>query len=237
MSYRDEIKAHAKTGCAGEVSIIGVLAIYICIHQPSVYAERSSPQNPRVETSDVRSILFPRSSSLLSVVSLFSALRSSDPFFQPFSRVTRLRDTPITYRAARNAMRYVLALFRNSAVDARASFRFVRASSLFLESHEERRTYRFLLASPRSSTEILQGLEALSCRIRLKYLNEGTILRQVFCPVIYGIYTVINYVVYHELLLLKLHLSGGLEKNSSSKSTVERKQQDLFQISEINKRD
>lgn len=39
VTYGDEIKAYAKTGCAGEVPVIGVLAIYICIRQPSVYTE------------------------------------------------------------------------------------------------------------------------------------------------------------------------------------------------------
>lgn len=41
VTYGDEIKAYAKTGCAGEVlsPVIGVLAIYICIYQPSIYAK------------------------------------------------------------------------------------------------------------------------------------------------------------------------------------------------------
>ena len=35
----------------------------------------------------------------------------------------------------------------------------------------------------------------------------------------------------------KLHLAGSLERNPSSKDMIERKLQDLFQISEINNRD
>lgn len=56
---------------------------------------------PRDERRTFR--LFSRSFSLLSPVSLFSALWSSVSFFQPFSRVTRLRGTPVTYK--RHAMR------------------------------------------------------------------------------------------------------------------------------------
>jgi len=53
VTYGDEIKAQAKTGCAGEVSVIGVLAIYICIHQPSEAVLRVYPP---YETNDVRFI-------------------------------------------------------------------------------------------------------------------------------------------------------------------------------------
>lgn len=90
VTYGDEIKAHAKTGCAGEVSVIGVLAIYICIHQPSTYTPVSSERILVYEPNDVRSSSlvpffspsssFPphspslslRSSSLASLLTFFS---------------------------------------------------------------------------------------------------------------------------------------------------------------------
>lgn len=74
VTYGDEIKAHAKTGCAGEVSVIGVLAIYICIHQPSIYAPVSSERILVYEPNDdVRSFSFLLHRSLLFIVLFFSA--------------------------------------------------------------------------------------------------------------------------------------------------------------------
>lgn len=185
VTYGDEIKAHAKTGCAGEVSVIGVLAIYICIHQPSIYAPVSSERILVYEPNDdVRSFSFLLHRSLLFIVLFFSArLAFSLAFPFNFFLVLPARDTPVTYvltrvrtHGARNATRYVPALFQNSVADARASHRrhcrsFPRFgtafSSLAFSQASERLAKRatkridgspFLLARvPEAPTEILAG--------------------------------------------------------------------------------
>lgn len=139
--------------------------------------------------------------------------------FNFFLCVTCLRDT--SHVRKRHAMQRDTcshySKIRSPVVRASISIRSFfpsRGISLFLEGNEERRAHRrkFLLVCPqRLPRDEIIGSRALLCRIRLKYLNKGSILCRVFCPIICGIAyaSVINYAVYHKLLLLlKLHLSG-----------------------------
>lgn len=197
MTYGDEIKAHAKTGCAGEVFVIGVLAIYICIHQPSVAVLRTNPRTRRTTTYTFRSVCPSRFFSSFSpsvVVSLFSAFMILRSFFSTFFSCYSPKRYTGHVRAARNATRYVLALFRNSTIDARASLDSAPPLTLCTRLRFFSRATggsvgsiggSFFSQGPRGlRRDEITGLQALSCWIHSKYLNTGTILRRVFCPII-----------------------------------------------------
>jgi len=207
--------------------VIGVLAIYICIHQPSVDAEQSLE---RILVRDECLRTFSLSLALFFSFLHLLLFRLYDPRFLFFNfflvlpwEVHQSRTSGTQCDAIR--ARIISKFGRRCTSFSRfgASFNIMRASLLFLESNGE---YKDRTAEVSSCESPGGTLVRWNYRVYRHYhvdFARNTLINE-RCRIIYSMYTsIINYAMYYKLLLLKLHWSGSLEENSSSKSTKNNK--------------